>query len=304
MPIIKLLTSVSLAAFTVTALRGERHCPGNVPSVPLRLVHGALIATPIMINGSGPFDFVVDTGAQISTVDAALAKQLGLRANGTVGITGVASYQRTPYLQLTRMEMGGHRLENVLAVIEELAQLHSADANIQGIVAQNFLAHFDLLIDNEHRMLCLDETDAMASAMKGAHMTLAQPYGPHDDPPFTRPFLIAAQIDGNKEPLLFRLDSGSNAPVIYGKPKSDRDSIPASARILGRDTNGVERDFALLAPQNVAVGPQRIGQVSFVELMKPVGAAHEPREDGLLPTQLFRSVLVSYREQYAILNPR
>lgn len=299
-----ILTSVSLAAFTATAVHAERHCPGNVPSVPLRVIQGALIVTPIMINGSGPFDFLVDSGAQISTVDAALARQLGLRANGTMGITGVASYQRIPYVQLNRVELGGHRVDNVLAVIDELAELHSADAKIRGIVAEDFLAHFDLLIDNEHRMLCLDETDAMALAMKGAYVTLAQPYGTENDLPFTRPILIAARIDGNKTPLLFRLDSGSNASVIYGNPRSVRDSIPASARILGQDTNGVERNFAMLAPQDLAVGRERIRQVSFVELPNSVGAAHEPREDGLLPTQLFRTILVSYRDQYTIINPR
>ena len=50
-------------------LHAEPHCPGNVTSVPLRLVQRSQIVVPVMINRSGPYDFMVDTGAQVTTVD-------------------------------------------------------------------------------------------------------------------------------------------------------------------------------------------------------------------------------------------
>jgi predicted aspartyl protease len=304
MSILKFLTSVSLAAFTATALQGERRCPGNADSVPLRVVQGALIVVSATVNGAGPFDFMVDTGAQITTVDEALASQLKLPISGTTGVSGVATYGRKAFTQLAHMEVAGGRVDDVLAVVDGLAQLQAADGKIRGILGEDFLAHFDVLIDNEHRMLCLDETGAMAAAVKGTQVSLARPYGPDHDLPFTRPLIIQVKLEGRREPLLFRLDSGSNVPLIYGQRGLIRTSIPPNARILKRVVEGVEQDFAVLQPQDLAVGTATVRQVIFVQPMNSVGSVGEAREDGLLPTQLFQRVLVSYRNQFAILNPR
>jgi len=304
MSILKVLTSVGLAALTFTALHGEKRCPGNVPSVPLRQVQGALIVVSLTVNGVGPFDFMVDTGAQITTVDEQLGAKLGLKTDGSTGVSGVASFGRKAFTRLGQMEIDGHRVEDVLAVIDNLAQLQAADGRIRGIVGEDFLAHFDLLIDNDRRMLCLDETGAMAAAMKGSHLALVQPYGADRDLPFTRPLVVEAHFEGNRDAVLFRLDSGSNAPLMYGQRGSARRSIPANARTLKRVVEGVEQDFAILQPQDIALGGEKIRQVTFVQPMNSVGTLREPREDGLLPTALFQRAFVSYRGGFAILEPR
>src|SRR5215469_9451028 len=136
MSILKLLTAISLAAFSVTALRGERHCPGNGPSVPLRVVQETLIVAPVTINGSGPYDFLVDTGAQITTIDSRLAEQLDLRTEGMTGVSGVASFGRRNFVRLTQPEIGGHPVNDVLAVVDDLVQLNHADEKIRGIVGE------------------------------------------------------------------------------------------------------------------------------------------------------------------------
>ena len=303
MSILRLLTSVSLAAFTATALHGEKRCPENVPSVPLTVVQGALIVVPVTVNGSGPYQFLVDSGAQITTVDSELAAQLDLHPTASTGFSGVASYARRALLQLGQVGIGGHRVNDVLAGIDELAQLHAAGGNIRGIVGEDFLTHFDLLIDNQRRMLCLDDTGALAAAIKGAHVALAQPYGTDRDLPFTRPLVVEARIDGNGNPLLFRLDSGSNVPMVYGRPQA-QNNRPANAQILKRIANGVEQDFAVLRARDVAVGRDKLHQVTFVQPLNSVGDVRAPREDGVLPTFMFQTVFVSYRNQFAILEPR
>ena len=55
--------SLFLTATLVPALSAETHCPGNVASVPLRLVNRYQIVLPVFINHSGPYDFLLDTGA-------------------------------------------------------------------------------------------------------------------------------------------------------------------------------------------------------------------------------------------------
>ena len=289
MSIFKLMTFVSFAASTFIASHAERRCPGHVPSVPLRQVQGALIVVSLTVNGAGPFDFMVDSGSQITTVDEHLVAQLDLQTNGTTGVSGVSSFGRKSFTQLAQMDIDGHRVADVLAVVDNLAQLHATDGRIRGIAGENFLAHFDLLIDHEHRMLCLDETGGMTAAMKGTHVALAQPYGPDHDLPFTRPLVVEARMDGTRDTLLFRLDSGTNVPLIYGHRSGiARTSVPANARILKRVVEGSEQDFEILEPQNFAIGSEKIRQVTFVEPMNSVDNPAQAREDGLLPTALFQ----------------
>jgi hypothetical protein len=304
MSILKFVVAVTLAALAQTPLQGERRCPGNVPSVPLNVVQGALILVPVSVNGTGPYQFLVDSGAQVSTVDTQLAAQLGLHSSAAAGVSGVASFGRRALVELSQVDIGGHQANNVLAVIDDLAQLHDVDRNIRGIVGEDFLTRFDLLIDNEHRMLCLDDTGTMAAGIKGPHVDLAQPYGMDNDLPFTRPLVISARMEGNAKALLLVIDSGSNVPVIFTDEGLSQITVRPNASSLGRDVSGIQQKFAVLAPQDVVVGQHRMRQVVFVKPLNQIGAVPKTRADGMLPTSLFRQVFVSYRNQFAILTPQ
>ena len=86
MSIFKSLVFAGLAAATVSVVNAEPYCPGNVDSLRLRLIQNAQIIVPVTVNQTGPYDFLLDTGAQITTVDPALAKALDLKTEGTTGI--------------------------------------------------------------------------------------------------------------------------------------------------------------------------------------------------------------------------
>ena len=304
MSILKLLTSVTIAIFTATALHGERRCPGNVPSVPLRQVQGAVNVVSVTANGAGPFDFLVDTGAQTSTVDRQLASELALRDQGNTHVSGAETHASKPYTHLANLKIGDRQVNDVLAVVDDLAELHAADQRIRGIVGENFLNHFDLLIDNEHHSLCFDDSGAMAAAMKGTRVPLAHPYGTDRDLAFMRPLIIETRMEEIRDPVLFRLDSGTNAPVIYGGGKPSLRLARENVQILKRFVNGVEQNFAVLPPRNMSVGGETIRQVTFVQTMNAVGGAQQAREDGVLPTHMFRRVFVSYVNQFVILDLR
>jgi predicted aspartyl protease len=304
MSILRFAAAVTLAALAQTALHGEKRCPGNVPSVPLRVVQGALIVVSLSVNDDGPFDFLVDTGAQTTTVDDQLAFQLGLPDEGKTHVSGAATYAGKSFTHLAQVEAGSRRVTDVLAVIDNLAELHAADRRIRGILGEDFLAHFDLLIDNEHDVLCLDETGVMAAAMKGIRVPLAEPYGNDRDLPFMRPLVIEARLYGLPNPVLFRLDSGSNVAFIYSGRFQLLDKAQRTAQILKRVVGGAEQAFAVLQPTDVSVAGGNVRQVAFVQPINSIGAVHQVREDGVLPTQMFRRVFVSYRTQFAILDPR
>lgn len=75
---------------------------------PTRLDHIGRIVVPVMVNGQGPFRFIVDTGASWSTVSPQLAQRLGLNPSLELpmhvnGITGTAD---VPSVMVHRLQAG------------------------------------------------------------------------------------------------------------------------------------------------------------------------------------------------------
>jgi hypothetical protein len=296
--------AASLATLAFSALHAEPRCPGNLASLALRRIQDDLIVVRVRINRTGPYDFLIDTGSQITTIDPVLASDLHLRIEGTTGVSGVATQSRNAFAFLDLIEVGSHSVPQSLAVIQDIAELKAADPRMRGILGENFLSRFDLLIDNRQQILCLDESRTLAQAVKGEHIPLEQPHGPRDDLPFTRPMIVAVRLTtADVPPVLLRLDSGSNTALLYAaQPRLLRASV-SRAPVLKRVVNGVEQAFAVLRAQDILVGASPVRQVSFVIPVNGVGSGPSPREDGLLPTSAFERVFISYSKNYAALDP-
>jgi hypothetical protein len=303
MSLVKYFVAASLATLALSALHAESRCPGNVTSSALRRIQDDLIVVRVRINRTGPYAFLVDTGSQITTIDPVLASDLHLKIEGTAGVSGIRTQSRSSFTSLDLIEVGSHSVPQSLAVIQDIAELKEADPRIRGILGENFLSHFDLLIDNRHQILCLDESRALAQAVKGERIPLYQPYGPRDDLPFMRPMIVSLRLaTADVAPVLLRLDSGSNAAVLYAAPRLLRASV-SRAPMLQRVVNGVEQGFAVLPAQDVRVGIFALRQMSFVIPMNGIGGGPSPREDALLPTAAFKRVFISYSENYAAFDP-
>ena len=78
----KWLAYASLAAAIFTTVHAEVHCPGNVTGIRARFVEHAVAIVPVILNDSGPYDFVLDTAAQITAIDPKLAAELHLKLQG------------------------------------------------------------------------------------------------------------------------------------------------------------------------------------------------------------------------------
>jgi hypothetical protein len=265
-------------------------------------VQSSLIVVSIEINHSGPYDFLVDTGAQVMTLEPTLVSELGIKTLGETGVGGVATYERSPYANIDLIKAGNHFVFNVIAVVQEMSQLRAFDPRVRGILGANFLEHFDLLVDNRQSLLCLDTSGALDAAVHGEQVPLVEPRGSIKDIPFTRPLLVSAKLSGGRTLVLLRLDSGSNAPLLYATNLRDAHAPIDTSPRLKRNVNGAEQSFAILPPQEIHIGKCLIRQVSFVLPLIAINEGPTSREDGLMPTMAFRSVFISYARQYAKLD--
>jgi Aspartyl protease len=302
---IQLLVSITLATVTLPALQAEPHCPGSIASVTPRFVQRALIVIPVRINQKGPFDFMVDTGSQITVVDPSLAVELGLKSQGMVGLVSVASYAQASLTVLDTLEAASQVVEKPFVVVQDLGQIQAADPRIRGVLGENFLAHFDLLIDYAHKLLCLDETGTMRESVRGEHIPLVTPQDPESEVPFIERLVISAHLSGTgTRQILLQLDSGSDGPILYASGNETKSALLKQATLQGDNVSKAQRAFAVLPPQDMRIGTRTLSHVSFVTPVSVERNVPTMEADGLLPTVFFQRVFISSGHHYVVFDPK
>jgi hypothetical protein len=295
--------SLVLATTIVPALAAEAHCPGNVASVPFRLVNRHLIVLAVSINHTGPYDFLLDSGTQITMIDPSLAASLHLGANGVAVVAGFGSGSSASYAQLDLVEAGSHAVANQKVLIYDLQGFRSGDPHLQGILGEDFLEQFDLLIDNAHRLLCLDPSTAMRAKVRGSHIPLVATAEVDEFGPKPGLLLITVHLSDGMRPVRLLLDSGANEPILFNTSQYmvPRPSHDALIRVSGVD--GAQPISSVLPPQDVKIGSLELARVPFVSTTTDKDF-YVHGFDGVLNTGLFRRVFIDHADRFAVLEPR
>src|SRR5215469_14389656 len=184
------------AGFPITSSlsRAESHCPGNIIGLHPRLVAGALLIVPVRINQAGPFDFMVDTGSQLNVIDPALAAQLHVKSQAKVGLVSTSTVFQASMVVLDSLEAGSLRVAEPLAAVQDLGPIQAADPRIRGVLGENFLAHFDVLIDYPRGLLCLGEANRMESEIRGERIPLVVSEHAGNSAPFSERLVVSVNL--------------------------------------------------------------------------------------------------------------
>lgn len=296
--------SLVLAATTVSTLSAETHCPGNVASLPFQLVNRHKIVVAVSINHSGPYNFLLDTGTQITMVDPSLAAQLHLDTQGSAVVAGAGSRQSASFAQVDLLEAGTHSVANQKVLAYDLENLRSADLNIQGVLGEDFLERFDMLIDNAHKLLCLDDTAAMRAAVKGTHIPLLAPAQTEDGAPLPNLLIFAVRLSDGMRPVRLLLDTGTNAPILYNTATYMALQLSQNMNLRGSGMDGGQRIFSALPPQDLKIGSLQMRGVAFYSLAGVQKDSLAKGFDGVLPMGLFRTVFIDHADRFAVLEPQ
>jgi hypothetical protein len=295
--------SLVLAATTLPALIAETHCPGNVASVPLRFVDRHRIVVAVSINHTGPYNFLLDSGAQITMIDPSLATALHLDTRGAALVSGVGSGQSASYAQLDLVEAGSHGVANQKVLVYDLQNLHSDDQHLRGILGEDFLGKFDVLIDNAHRLLCLDDSAAMRAEVKGPHIPLIATAEADEVGVMPGLLLITVRLSDGMRPVRLLLDSGVNQPILFNTSEYMVLRPSHDVRVRGSGVDGTQPILSALPPQVVKIGSLQLSGVSFFSTTAEKNSFAKGF-DGVLSTGLFSRVFIDHADRFAVLEPR
>lgn len=98
----------------------------ELPDLVLEEDRSSRLTTPVSIDGRGPFEFVVDTGANRTTLSTELAAELALPAGPIVSVHGVAGPMAAPTARIGSVRVGELETRGVLAPTFPRATLGAA----------------------------------------------------------------------------------------------------------------------------------------------------------------------------------
>jgi hypothetical protein len=123
-------------------------------SAPLEIIHGKPFVQ-IMINGKGPFRFVIDTGTGGEAfVTPELAQELALPSAGSITLNDPSGQggRKVPTVSLDALSVAGVQFVRVRAAVHSLG---NADGACQGLLGFALFRNFLLTLDYPHHRMGL-----------------------------------------------------------------------------------------------------------------------------------------------------
>src|SRR5436305_11048127 len=129
--------------------------------VKFRLAGGVqpLILLPVRVNGEGPFEFILDTGAGTSLLSSHLAKELKLKIISTKEGQSAGGKISVSLAKVDSLALGGAKIDDVDVGIVDLSHVgNTIGAKIDGDIGYNFLKNFRITTDYQSCEIRFDDS--------------------------------------------------------------------------------------------------------------------------------------------------
>ena len=110
---------------------------------------GAALVVPVHVNGRGPFDLILDTGATLTCVDSSLARELELpERRAVLGMAvGVGGSGRVRLHQVDSLRIGAAVARSLTVCALDLTELRRLGGGVRGLLGLNVLRNFRVTLD-------------------------------------------------------------------------------------------------------------------------------------------------------------
>lgn len=182
---------------------------GAFAVTPYHIEPGGRIVIDVQVNGEGPFDFALDTGASISAVFDPLRDTLAVEPipGKTVIVHGAVASGEFPLLDIERLAVGDEAW--LTPRIVSLPGLTESGENIGGVLGVDFLQRFAVGFSTRDRVVRLYPPELVAGRSYRGWASVPLDFERIGERGAALYFIDIA-IDGKKIPALFDLGAGLN----------------------------------------------------------------------------------------------
>jgi predicted aspartyl protease len=145
----------------------ESSAPAQVPA-PAPATHGIVdpaaetlaleqeryrrMTLPVLVEGTGPFAFMIDTGSQATAVTKEIRDSAHLAPAGTATLVGMASRREVDLASVGRIDFGSNSFTDFIAPV-----LERANVGADGIIGLDALQDFRVLIDFRKQTISVED---------------------------------------------------------------------------------------------------------------------------------------------------
>ncbi len=289
--------TIAICAPAVAAAQDQAEPSLQIVTAKIRLNDLFMIIVPVSINGSGPYDFMLDTGSSKTIVDSKLAEEIGLPVLGEKNVVGALASAHMSVVCVNSLSVAGALVHG--------GEIFSSDrpstvfGKVRGVLGEDFLRNFDVLIDYRHQSLRLEiPLGPMAQTATGEHLPLQLTGTYHGEPTHNRLVISGRMREFGDATLSLVLDSGANQLTLFqynlGPGASQAEPIRA-----GSFNQWVAPSSSIRRVRSLNLGSNSIPDLTAIAFSRRA----DVDSDGLIPTSLFHSIFISSRGGFVILNP-
>ena len=127
------------------------------------------LTVAVGVNGTGPYRFVVDSGADTSVIGARLANAMHLPAGRSVMLNGITESRRVDRVLVDALQVGPSQFQNL-----ELPRLEERDLGAVGMIGLDALAGLRLMLDFEAHKVSVNDASEPAPRLDGEIVVVAR----------------------------------------------------------------------------------------------------------------------------------
>lgn len=244
------------------------------------------MTVPVTINGQGPFNFMIDTGAQASVLSNALADQLQLTDRGTATLVGMVSRREVETARISELTFGSRSYHDGVAALVAGGNIGGAD----GILGLDSLQDRRILLDfKNHRMEVAHEDDDSSNRGFEIVVRARQIEG--------QLIIARARIDGVRTAVI--VDTGAQGSIgndaLYSRMRRARVDMESEMT----DINGVHASGTVRVARGLEMGRAQLSDfpISFTDtpMFAALGLDEEPALIlGMNELRLFERVAIDF----------
>lgn len=181
---------------------------------------------PVMVEGAGPYDFMIDTGSQATVVTHQINEGLQLTPFGTATLVGMASRRPVDVVEVDSMSFGTFTVHDLISPV-----LDRNNVGADGIIGLDSLQDLRVLIDFRDETIAVQDVTELENERRGFEIIVRarQELG--------QLLITNATIEGVRATVI--IDTGAQASM-GNLALRNRIRAKRAQEITTTDVNGVE----------------------------------------------------------------
>ena len=219
------------------------------------------LTLPVLIDGKGPFNFMIDTGSQATAVAREVNAALALPPAGRANLLGMASLRPVDLVSIGRLDVGKHQIAGLAAPL-----LERDNIGADGIIGLDSLQDFRVLIDFRAPSIALQDMRAAKGKRDGFEIIVRarQEAG--------QLLITNALVEGI--PTTVIVDTGAQASLAnLALREKLRRKRQAETEVITTDVNGVDLIGQMVLVRTLKIEALRLSNIPLTFADSPVFAA-------------------------------